>query len=151
MTAWDEEVDVLAAGSGAGLAGAYTSAQEGLSTLVVEASNMFGGTTVYLGGGGRWFACNPTLQRAGTDDTLDAAMAYVHAAVGDGTPLPLQHAYVTEGPELSSIWNKTTTSLSASCLGRTTSVGCHTPRPTDSAISCPRVNGKWLISAVDPI
>jgi 3-oxosteroid 1-dehydrogenase len=97
---WDDETDVIVAGSGGGLAGAYTAAREGLSVMVVEASDQFGGTTAYSGGGGMWFPCNPVLQRAGSDDTLDAAFAYFHAAVGDRTPVDLQRAYVYGGTEL---------------------------------------------------
>jgi 3-oxosteroid 1-dehydrogenase len=98
--AWDTETDVLVAGTGGGLAGAYTAAREGLSVMVVEASDQFGGTTAYSGGGGMWFPCNPVLRRAGSDDTLDAAFAYFHAAVGDRTPLDLQRAYVYGGSDL---------------------------------------------------
>ena len=97
---WDDETDVVVAGSGGGLVGAYTAAREGLSVMVVEASDEFGGTTAYSGGGGMWFPCNPVLRRAGTDDTLDAAFAYFHAAVGDRTPLQLQRTYVYRGSDL---------------------------------------------------
>ena len=76
MTSWDDETDVIVAGSGGGLVGAYTAAREGLSVMVVEASDQFGGTTAYSGGGGMWFPCNPVLRRAGSDDTLDDAFAY---------------------------------------------------------------------------
>ena len=100
MTTWDDETDVLVAGSGGGLVGAYTAAREGLSVTVVEASDLFGGTTAYSGGGGMWFPCNPVLRRAGADDTLDDAFAYFHAAVGDRTPIELQRAYVYGGAEL---------------------------------------------------
>lgn len=100
MTIWDDETDVIVAGSGGGLAGAYTAAREGLSVMVVEASDQFGGTTAYSGGGGMWFPCNPVLRRAGSDDTLDAAFAYFHAVVGDRTPVELQRAYVYGGSEL---------------------------------------------------
>ena len=68
--------------------------------MVVEASDQFGGTTAYSGGGGMWFPCNPVLRRAGSDDTLDAAFAYFHAVVGDRTPLELQRAYVYGGSDL---------------------------------------------------
>lgn len=100
MTTWDDETDVIVAGSGGGLAGAYTAAREGLSVMVVEASDQFGGTTAYSGGGGMWFPCNPVLRRAGSDDTPDAAFAYFHAVVGDRTPVELQRAYVYGGSEL---------------------------------------------------
>ncbi|AGB24431.1 succinate dehydrogenase/fumarate reductase flavoprotein subunit [Mycobacterium sp. JS623] len=100
MTTWADETDVIVAGSGGGLVGAYTAAREGLSVMVVEASELFGGTTAYSGGGGMWFPCNPVLRRAGADDTLDDAFAYFHAAVGDRTPVELQRAYVYGGAEL---------------------------------------------------
>jgi succinate dehydrogenase/fumarate reductase flavoprotein subunit len=100
VTAWDDETDVIVAGSGGGLVGAYTAAREGLSVMVVEASDQFGGTTAYSGGGGMWFPCNPVLRRAGTDDTPDAAFAYFHAAVGDRTPVELQRTYVYGGSDL---------------------------------------------------
>lgn len=93
---WDEEVDVVVAGSGGGLAGAYTAAREGLSVAVLEATDKFGGTTAYSGGG-MWFPCNPVLQRAGVDDTIDDALAYYQAVVGDRTPSELQRAYVEGG------------------------------------------------------
>ena len=100
MTRWDEETDVLVAGSGGGLTGAYTAAREGLSVVVAEASDEFGGSTAYSGGGGMWFPCNPVLRRAGFQDSLDDAMEYFHAVVGDRTPVELQRAYVYGGARL---------------------------------------------------
>lgn len=100
MQPFDETVDVIVAGSGGGLAGAYTAAREGLSVAVLEASAKFGGTTAYSGGGGMWFPCNAVLRRAGCDDTIDAALTYFHAVVGDRTPRDLQDAYVRGGADL---------------------------------------------------
>lgn len=101
MTDWDATVDVLVAGSGGGgVTGAYTAAREGLEVLLVEATDKFGGTTAYSGGGGVWFPCNPVLQRAGTDDTIEDALEYYHAVVGDRTPRELQDTYVRGGAPL---------------------------------------------------
>ncbi len=100
MVDWNDEVDVLVAGSGGGLAGAYTAAREGLTVAVVEATDKFGGTTAYSGGGGMWFPCNPVLRRAGTDDTIEDALTYYHAVVGDRTPRELQETYVRRGGDL---------------------------------------------------
>ncbi|MDH6243407.1 FAD-binding protein [Mycobacterium sp. OTB74] len=98
---WDAQYDVLVAGSGGGgVTGAYTAAREGLEVLLVEATDKFGGTTAYSGGGGVWFPCNPVLQRAGTDDTIDDALEYYHAVVGDRTPRELQDTYVRGGAPL---------------------------------------------------
>lgn len=100
MVNFDDEVDVLVAGSGGGLAGAYTAAREGLSVAVVEATDKFGGTTAYSGGGGAWYPCNPVLERAGANDTLEDALTYFRAVVGDRTPADLQETYVRRGREL---------------------------------------------------
>ncbi|MGH3561362.1 MAG: FAD-binding protein, partial [Mycobacterium sp.] len=101
MVNWDEVCDVLVAGSGAGgVTGAYTAAREGLEVALVEATEKFGGTTAYSGGGGVWFPCNPVLMRAGTDDTIEDALEYYHAVVGDRTPVQLQETYVRGGAPL---------------------------------------------------
>lgn len=98
---WDEVCDVLVAGSGGGgVTGAYTAAREGLNVVLVEATDKFGGTTAYSGGGGMWFPCNPVLLRAGADDTIDDALEYYHAVVGDRTPRELQETYVRGGAPL---------------------------------------------------
>ncbi|HEY0226992.1 MAG TPA: FAD-binding protein [Mycobacterium sp.] len=99
---WSESHDVLVAGSGGGgVAGAYTAAREGLDVLLVEATDKFGGTTAYSGGGGVWFPCNPVLVRAGMDDdTIEDALTYYHAVVGDRTPRELQETFVRGGAPL---------------------------------------------------
>ncbi|AQA24685.1 HI0933-like family protein [Rhodococcus sp. MTM3W5.2] len=101
MVQWNETCDVLVVGSGGGgVTGAYTAAREGMDVILVEATDKFGGTTAYSGGGGVWFPCNPVLTRAGTDDTIDDALEYYHAVVGDRTPRDLQDAYVRGGAPL---------------------------------------------------
>lgn len=101
MVDWTDECDVLVAGSGAGgMAGAYTAVREGLDTILVEATDKFGGTTAYSPGGGVWYPCNPVLMRAGVDDSIDDAFEYYHAVVGDRTPHELQEAYVRGGAGL---------------------------------------------------
>ncbi len=104
MTTWDgefdETVDVLVAGSGGGITGAYTAAREGLTVALLEAGDKVGGTTAYSGGGGMWFPCNAVLRRAGSDDTVEKALTYFHAVVGDRTPRDLQETYVRGGAAL---------------------------------------------------
>src|ERR1700733_1880792 len=101
MVEWSEEHDVLVAGSGGGgLTGAYTAAREGLDVLLIEATDRFGGTPAYSGGGGVWFPCNPVLVRAGTDDTIEDALTYYRAVVGDRTPRELQETFVRGGAPL---------------------------------------------------
>ena len=98
---FDESVDVLVVGSGGGgLCGAYTAAREGLTVALVEASDKFGGTTSYSAGGGMWYPANPVYQREGLDDTIEAALEYYRAVVGDRTPVELQETYVRGGAPL---------------------------------------------------
>ncbi|SEH76005.1 FAD binding domain-containing protein [Mycolicibacterium rutilum] len=82
------------------MAGAYTAAREGLSVTIVEATDRFGGTFAYSGGGGMWYPCNPVLVRAGVEDTIDDALRYYREVVGDRTPAELQDTYVRGGAAL---------------------------------------------------
>ncbi|KUI23519.1 3-ketosteroid-delta-1-dehydrogenase [Mycobacterium sp. GA-1285] len=100
MTGIDESVDVVVAGSAGALAGAYTAAREGLSVAIVEATDRFGGTFAYSGGGGMWYPCNAVLARAGCDDSMDDALRYYREVVGDRTPAALQETYVRGGAAL---------------------------------------------------
>ena len=50
MQDWTSECDVLVVGSGGGaLTGAYTAAAQGLTTIVLEKTDRFGGTSAYSG------------------------------------------------------------------------------------------------------
>lgn len=97
---WDEEYDVVVIGAGGGsLTGALVAAREGLKVLVAEATDRFGGTTAYSGGG-LWWPNNQALKRAGVEDTPEAAAQYYHGIVGDDSPRELQEAYLAGGPAL---------------------------------------------------
>ncbi|WP_380878308.1 3-ketosteroid-delta-1-dehydrogenase [Sphingomonas sp. DBB INV C78] len=98
--AWDEECDVLVIGSGGGaLVGALTAAKAGLDVVLVEATDRFGGTTAYSGGG-MWLPCNAALKREGDNDTLDDAREYYRAVVGDRTPRGVQDAFLENGARM---------------------------------------------------
>lgn len=97
---WDKECDVLVVGSGAGgMTAAYTAAREGLSVILVESTDRFGGTSAYSGGG-MWFPGNAVLRREGGDCDVDQARQYYYDVVGDRTPRPLQDAYLETGATL---------------------------------------------------
>ncbi|MDY7105974.1 MAG: FAD-dependent oxidoreductase [Actinomycetota bacterium] len=86
MTQWDETVDVLVVGSGAaGLAAAMTAGDAGLSVLVLESTDRWGGSTS-MSGGGMWLPNNPLMARDGAGDSRDEALAYLEATVGDAGP-----------------------------------------------------------------
>ena len=86
---WDDEVDLLVLGTGAGgLAAAVTGADAGLATLVLEKTEFLGGTTAYSAGT-CWIPGNRFLH---DDGDVEEASRYLDAppvpAVRGGTPLP---------------------------------------------------------------
>ncbi|WP_127791808.1 FAD-binding protein [Agromyces sp. LHK192] len=79
---WDREVDVLVAGSGAaGLTAAITAVDAGLTALVVESTDRWGGTTM-RSGGGLWMPNNPAMRRKGIPDSREEALDYLEASIG---------------------------------------------------------------------
>lgn len=71
--------DVIVVGSGAGaLLAAVRAADEGLRTLVVEKTELVGGTSA-ISGGGIWIPDNYDMPKAGLKDSVDAAYRYVKA------------------------------------------------------------------------
>ena len=97
---FDEEVDVVVVGSGgAALTGAYLAASSRLDTIVLESTELLGGTTAYSGAG-LWLPANDAEKRAGVPDSVDLARQYYRATVGGRTPAPLQEAYLTSAADL---------------------------------------------------
>lgn len=100
MTHWDHEYDVVVVGSGAaGLAAAVTAGLRGLSALVVEKTELYGGSTA-LSGGAIWVPDNFHLDAAGLGDTREKARAYLDATVGDRVPAERTDAYLDQGPRM---------------------------------------------------
>lgn len=90
--------DAVVVGSGGGaLTGAYLLGAAGLSTLVLESTDRFGGTTAYSGAG-LWLPANPAEERAGVEDSTELAREYFRSVVGDRTPVPLQDAFLDAAP-----------------------------------------------------
>lgn len=77
----EQEYDLIVVGSGAGaLLGAIRAQEQGLKTLVVEKTELFGGTSA-LSGGGIWIPLNYDQKTAGIKDDLETAFGYMKRCV----------------------------------------------------------------------
>ena len=94
-----ETYDVVVVGAGAaGLSAAITAAAQGLTTVIIEKSPYWGGSTS-RSGGGVWIPNNSVLKRDGVDDTPDRAREYVKAIIGEHAREDRIDAYIDRGPE----------------------------------------------------
>lgn len=94
-----DRYDVIVAGSGAGLVGAYAAASRGLRTLVIEKTEYVGGMTAYSGAG-IWLPGNAAERRAGIEDGPDVARPYLDSIVGGDSPGSLREAFLRAGPRM---------------------------------------------------
>ncbi|MGA0881364.1 MAG: FAD-dependent oxidoreductase [Burkholderiaceae bacterium] len=92
--AGDAEFDVVVVGSGAGgMLAALRAHDLGLSVVLVEKADVYGGTSA-ISGGGIWIPNNRHAKRAGLKDSPEAAKAYVEASVGDSVEAERIAAYL---------------------------------------------------------
>lgn len=98
---FDYTYDVVVVGSGsAGLATAMGAADDGLTTLILESTDKWGGSTA-MSGGGAWLPNNPLMQRDRVGDSREEALSYMGACVGEvGTAASKErHAAFVDGVE----------------------------------------------------
>ena len=96
---WDQQVDLLILGTGAGgLAAAVTGANEGLSTLVLEKTEFLGGTTAYSAGT-CWIPNNRFQRADGITDDEQVAGGYLDRLVGDRAPREVRESYLRNGSQ----------------------------------------------------
>ena len=94
------EFDVVVVGSGAGaLASAVVAADHGMSVLVVEKSDKYGGTSS-ISGGGIWIPNNHHFAAKGGKDSYDKALQYMKAATGGVVPEVRLRAYLDNAPKM---------------------------------------------------
>jgi 3-oxosteroid 1-dehydrogenase len=105
MTGFDETFDFVVVGSGGGsMCAALVARAAGKSTVVLEKTDLIGGTTA-RSGGVLWIPANPFMAQAGVPDSLEAATTYLDAVVGDHNDTPgatkaRRSAFLEAGPRM---------------------------------------------------
>ncbi len=80
---FDHTYDVVVVGTGgAGFATALGAVDAGLSVLLLESTDRWGGSTA-MSGGGLWLPDNPLMRRDGVGDSREEALTYLEACVGE--------------------------------------------------------------------
>ncbi|MEV6768075.1 3-oxosteroid 1-dehydrogenase [Nocardia sp. NPDC051030] len=91
--------DLIVVGSGAaGMAAALTAAHHGLSAVIVEKSEHWGGSTA-LSGGGVWIPGNSVLRQQAPADDTEAARTYLTDIIGEYADAERVDTYIDRGPE----------------------------------------------------
>lgn len=98
---FDQEVDLLVVGSGAGaLTAAVVASIEGCKqVLVVEKSDQYGGTSA-MSGGGIWIPNSHYARAEGVKDSAAEALQYLKAVIGDEVSEERLRTYVEKAPEM---------------------------------------------------
>jgi 3-oxosteroid 1-dehydrogenase len=105
VTAFNEVYDWVVVGSGAGsMCSALVMRAEGKSVLVLEKTELLGGTTA-RSGGVMWIPANPFMERDGIDDSEEDGLTYLNSVISDGGDTPgtspeRRAAYVREAPNM---------------------------------------------------
>src|SRR5438477_848024 len=91
--------DVVVIGAGAGgMTAAAVAAAEGLRVLLVEKTELVGGTTAWSGGM-VWIPVNSKMKQAGLPDTPADAAAYLASTVSEIENAELRRTFLARGPE----------------------------------------------------
>ena len=105
---WDREVDMLVLGSGAGgMAAAVTGAAAGLSVLLLEKTDLIGGSTA-ISGGVVWVPENSGMAAAGAADPPGAARRYLRGILGNRMRADMIDAYLAAAPQMVDFFNAET-------------------------------------------
>jgi 3-oxosteroid 1-dehydrogenase len=97
---WDQRCDFLVIGSGGGgMLAAIRAHDLGLSTLVVEASDKYGGSTG-MSGGALWVPDNLHMPAAGIHDSPEEALRYLRQVTAERTDDTRLRAYIEQSAEM---------------------------------------------------
>ncbi|MCS6788611.1 MAG: FAD-binding protein, partial [Aigarchaeota archaeon] len=103
MTEFDRKCDALIVGSGAvALVGALVVKVAGFEPLVVEKTELVGGSSA-MSGGGLWIPNNPIMRELGYEDSFERALTYLNAVVpeaGMATSPERIRAFLENGPAM---------------------------------------------------
>ena len=93
-------VDIAIVGSGAGgMTAALAAHEAGLSALVIEKTQYYGGSTA-RSGGGIWIPCNHLMRAAGVADSFDEARTYLQGTVGERSPLASREMFLSQSVKM---------------------------------------------------
>jgi 3-oxosteroid 1-dehydrogenase len=97
---WDHQFDVVVVGSGGGgMTAALCASDLGQSVVVLEKSEVYGGTTA-ISGGGVWIPNNHLMAGVGAGDSYDDALTYLKAATRGMVSEARLRAYLDHGPRM---------------------------------------------------
>lgn len=97
---WDHEYDVIVVGSGAGAMTTAIRAHDlGMKTLVVEKSDLYGGTSA-ISGGGIWIPNNHQIAGMGQQDTDEAGVEYIKNVIQNPVEDGRIEAYVASAKDM---------------------------------------------------
>lgn len=97
---WDQEYDVVVVGSGGGgMTAALCAQAHAMSSVVIEKSDKYGGTSA-VSGGGIWIPCNDDIARTGGSDSYEEALTYLKHVIGNEVPQERIEAYLKNAPEM---------------------------------------------------
>ena len=103
MTSFDYVADVVVVGTGsAALTAALAVKESGREPLLLESTELVGGSSA-MSGGGLWIPNNPIMRAAGVQDSYEAGRTYMDDVIGDVGPASSperRHAFLTEGPAM---------------------------------------------------
>lgn len=104
----DGTFDVIVVGSGAGaMLTACRAADHGLSVLVIEKADRYGGTSA-ISGGAIWIPNNDQMAAVGVDDAPEEALTYLKACTKSEVSESRLRAYLDNAPKLVRYLNKRT-------------------------------------------